>query len=101
MSDVFTSALDNDLDIAYARECNPYERHPLAKHYCVCTHKAEAHIVVAVPRPIVVTVGRAQVGRIVVPAAATYDAVGAPCTGRHANLKDSSKIPLLTLSEFT
>lgn len=53
-------------------------RHPLAETVCVCTHKAEAHIVVAVPRPIVVAVSGAQVGSIVVPAAATYHAVRAP-----------------------
>ena len=68
-SDVFTSAQGNDLDIAYAHECNPWTASS-GKMVCVCTHKAEAHIVVAVPRPVVVTVSRAQVLRIVVPATA-------------------------------
>ena len=40
-------------------------------------HKAEAHIVVAVTRPVVATVTRAQVGRTVVPATATDHAVRA------------------------
>ena len=53
-------------------------RHLLAKNNGVCTHKAETHIVIAIARPPVVTVTRAQVGRIVVPTAATYNAVGAP-----------------------
>ena len=53
-------------------------RHSLAKIACVCTHKAEAHIVVAIARPPVVSVTRAQVGSVVVPAAATYNTVRAP-----------------------
>ena len=54
-----------------------HRRHSLAK-LCVCTHKAETQIVVAIPRPVVVTVTGAQVLRIVVPAAATNNAIGAP-----------------------
>ena len=42
-----------------------------------CTHKAEAHIVVPIRRRVVVAISRPQVPSIVVPAAATDNAVRA------------------------
>ena len=68
---------------------------------CQCAHEAEAHVVVAILRPPIVPVTRAQVIRIVVPTAATYDAVRARYCGHHTIFNDDSKIDFLTDSEFT
>jgi len=65
----------------------------------LCTHKAQTKIVVAVVRMIVVTLGRTQILRIVVPGAATYHAVRAKY-GHYAKLKDCSNSLLLSLVEF-
>ena len=73
---LFASALDSDLDIAWARGRNPWTT-PSGRKLFACTHKAETHIVVAVIRAVVVAISGTQVLRIVVPAAATYDAIGA------------------------
>jgi hypothetical protein len=59
----------------------------LANH---CTHKAETDIVVAITRRVVVPIPRTQVLRIVVPTAATYNAVRAPY-GHYAKPLDRSK----------
>ncbi len=66
-----------------------------------CTQQAEPDIVVAITRIVVVTVGRTQVLRIVVPTATTYDAVGACKNGHYAIFKDVSKISFLIEREFT
>lgn len=64
----------------------------------LCTHQAEADVVVAVSRTVVVAIRRTQVLRIVVPTAAPNDTVRAR-SGHYANLKDISKSFLLTDTE--
>ena len=49
-----------------------------------CTQEAKTHIVVAILRRVVVAIPRTQVLRIVVPRAATYNAVGASNHGHYA-----------------
>jgi len=69
-----TLALGNGLDKAWARKCNHEDGTYLA---ILCTHQAEAQVVVLVPGVVVVPVGRTRVLRVVIPATTSDDAVGA------------------------